>query len=135
MDLIDIDDMSDGSIIICSKTGNNVIMSRISEAGSLVWTKKVNQTVSHAGNNIGFEISNEDFIYLTYYQRYEGEAYYYLSKYTSEGELIFSKRIMESGSTHPYRMRKIITDTLGNIIVLGGLGQPSGYEGFINKHD
>ncbi len=135
VDLIDIDDMSDGSIIICSKTGNNVIMSRISEAGSLVWTKKVNQTVSHAGNNIGFEISNDDFIYLTYYQRYEGEAYYYLSKYTSEGELIFSKRIMESGSTHPYRMRNIITDTLGNIIVLGGLGQPSGYEWLINKHD
>lgn len=135
VNLIDIDFMSDGNLIICLKAGNYVYISRLTQTGNWVWTKKVNQSVSHAGINIGFEVSYDNYIYLSYYQRFEGEAYYYLSKYSDQGDLIFSKRIQESGETHPYRIRNILIDSTGNIFVMGSIGRSSGYEWLFNKHD
>ncbi len=132
--IIDIDKMSDESIIVSVVENNNLYMTRISALGEWIWTKRVNHSMSHAGKNIGFEVSNDDDILVTYYHRYQQEAHYYLSKYSSDGELIFSKRIRESGQTHPYRMRSIVTDSAENIFVMGGIGRSSGYEWILNKH-
>lgn len=118
-----------------SNGGEDVLVIKTDEYGNTIWQKNYGYELDDVGHDIILTPSNE-IIVSGYYQREEGKEYHnpYFVKLSTEGEVIWEKRLTDSRDIHVIHTSEIED---GNFVAAGYLrdNDKSPWDCFLMKID